>query len=189
MKYGRLALALLLAGTAGAAESAFEKEAKQLRDQRDKAVAAAVDPINKRYQQALEQVIRRAAQAKDQPAVDKLKEELGNVGANLVSAAQSTKLQDRVRRTRWTMNLNQSKQPQKDSWMQLEPDGQVTLGWNAAPATGAWSVTSENTITVQWQGLSNNETHVMTFDRGMRSAQYARGTEPTATKWEVKRLK
>jgi hypothetical protein len=59
------ALAVIIAASAAHAESTYEREMKQLRDQRDKAVAEATKALNTRYQQSLEQVYRRALTAKD----------------------------------------------------------------------------------------------------------------------------
>lgn len=55
----------LLPFSASLAGTSVEEELKQLQQQREKAVAAAVDPIDRKYQEALEQMLRRALQAKD----------------------------------------------------------------------------------------------------------------------------
>lgn len=56
---------LVLPFTASLGATSVEEELKQLQQQREKAVAAAVDPVDRKYQEALEQMLRRALQAKD----------------------------------------------------------------------------------------------------------------------------
>ena len=78
MKYS--IVSLLLTATIIAtlhAETPSEREFKQLRDQRDKAVAAAIEPINRRYQSSLDQLLRRATQANDLETALKIKQEMG----------------------------------------------------------------------------------------------------------------
>jgi hypothetical protein len=72
-------LAALIAVPTTFAESTYEREMKQLRDQRDKAVADATKALNARYQQSLDLVYRRALQAKD-PTAAALKTELETLG-------------------------------------------------------------------------------------------------------------
>ena len=62
------------------AESAFEREMKQLKMQRDAAVAASTKAQDERYRAALEQVFQRATQAKDAVAVETIKTELLTFG-------------------------------------------------------------------------------------------------------------
>lgn len=56
---------LALPFTESLAATSVEEELKQLQQQREKALAAATDPIDRKYQEALEQMLRRALQAKD----------------------------------------------------------------------------------------------------------------------------
>ena len=72
-----LLLAAILSPVAG--QTTYEREAKQLKEQRDKAVADSAKAINVRYQAALEQVYRRALQAKDASS-DSIKTELETLG-------------------------------------------------------------------------------------------------------------
>ena len=72
-------LAALIAVPPAFAESTYEREMKQMRDQRDKAVADATKALNARYQQSLDLVYRRALQAKD-PTADAIKTELEALG-------------------------------------------------------------------------------------------------------------
>lgn len=55
---------------------------QDLKEQRDKALAAAVDPINRKYQTALEQLMDKATQNKDLESAVKIQEELRILAAN-----------------------------------------------------------------------------------------------------------
>lgn len=62
------------------AESPYEHDLNQLRGQRDKALAAAVEPVNRSYKDSLDQLYRRTVQANDPGTADKIKEELKQLG-------------------------------------------------------------------------------------------------------------
>ena len=70
------------------AETPTEREFKLLQDQRNKAIAVASEPINRRYQTALEQLLRRATQANDLETALKIKQE---IGASATSATPDSK--------------------------------------------------------------------------------------------------
>src|SRR5205814_733581 len=55
-----ITLACLTIATPLHAESAFERELIQLREQRDRSIAAANEPIQRRYQASLDNLLRRA---------------------------------------------------------------------------------------------------------------------------------
>ena len=69
-------LLLMASPLAVFAQSSVERELELLREQRAKALAAAADPINRRYQEGLTKLIDRATQAKDLETALKIKEEL-----------------------------------------------------------------------------------------------------------------
>ena len=71
-------LTLLLASVS--AESPAEREFKQLKEQRDAAVASATKAVDVRYQASLEQLLARAMQAHDDAATEKVKAELTTLG-------------------------------------------------------------------------------------------------------------
>ncbi len=74
----RLATAGALLSTAVlvSAESSYDRELGQLKEQRDAAKAAVVEPIERRYQASLEQLLKRATQGGDLEAALNVKEEL-----------------------------------------------------------------------------------------------------------------
>ena len=76
MKTILIPLVFATAFSSAFAETDSARELRQLQDQRQKAVAAAVDPITRRYQTTLEQILRRATLANDLDTAVKIKTEL-----------------------------------------------------------------------------------------------------------------
>ena len=72
-----------------AAESPYERDLAQLRAQRDKSLAAATEPINRRFKESLEDLLRRATQANDLEAAVKVKEEIKLLGIDQPTASTS----------------------------------------------------------------------------------------------------
>ncbi len=79
------------------AESPVERELKLLRDQRDKAIASASEPINRRYQASLEQMLRRAMQSNDLDGALKIKQEMGVVTPPAATAPATASVHKRYR--------------------------------------------------------------------------------------------
>ena len=77
----RLPLLLMIFGMISplSGQTAFETELSLLQQRRDKALAAAVDPIDRRYEIALEALLKKATQAGDLDAALKLREMLKEV--------------------------------------------------------------------------------------------------------------
>src|SRR5688572_29904440 len=84
-----IAVTLCAFVSAASGESAFERDLKQLIDQRDKAIAAAAAPINTRFNTAAEQLLRRATQSGDLDSANKIKAAMGG-GGTLGGSATST---------------------------------------------------------------------------------------------------
>ncbi len=85
MKYSGIFLFFLASSLF--AESPFERELSQLGQQREHEVSAAMDPINRRYKDALESLLRRATQANDLDGALKIREVLKQVSPTGVPAA------------------------------------------------------------------------------------------------------
>lgn len=82
MKCLTLPVACLFIGFAAAplqAQTDAAREFEQVQQQRDKAIAAAIEPINRRYQQSLEQLLRRATQSNDLDTAVKIKAALASL--------------------------------------------------------------------------------------------------------------
>ena len=99
MKYITMAVLLLSSIFHLHAEAPFEREFTLLREQRDKASTAAMEPINRRYQAGLEQLLRRATQGSDLDTALKAKAELQALTGKAATAAQQAAAPAKVRAT------------------------------------------------------------------------------------------
>ena len=82
MKSKTVLLVLGVLALTAAADSPFSRDYKVLQDQYRKALAAAEEPINRRYQTSLEQLLRQATSGNDLETAIQIKEELTKLGAN-----------------------------------------------------------------------------------------------------------
>jgi hypothetical protein len=80
MKHILPLLALVALAPALLAQSDADREFKQLTDQRDRAIAAVDEPINRRYAADLEALLRRATLANDLTTALKIKQTLARLG-------------------------------------------------------------------------------------------------------------
>ncbi len=71
------------------AESLYEGELKQLTEQHERELSAAVDPINHRYSDALEKLLRRATQNNDLEAGLKIKNALAALNGGPAAGSSS----------------------------------------------------------------------------------------------------
>ena len=101
MKY--LFLSSLLIGTTCAlsAESQFERELKQISEQRNAAIVTAFEPINRRYQASLEQLLKRATQANDLDAAIKIRDALFRAPATTATNQTKANLIALLTNGRW----------------------------------------------------------------------------------------
>jgi uncharacterized protein (DUF885 family) len=75
-----------------AADSPVARELTTLNEQRDKAAAAALAPINQKYKSALEQLLKKATQAKDTETVAAIQEALADLEAAAAASADAKKV-------------------------------------------------------------------------------------------------
>ena len=85
-------LLLAIVATSALAESPYERELMQLAAQRDQQVAAVTEPIDRKYKEALEGLLRRATQANDLDAALKIRQAQGITGAAAVAAPATVTL-------------------------------------------------------------------------------------------------
>jgi hypothetical protein len=107
MKTPHLTAIIILFGSSFAvsADSDMLRNLKQLKEQRDQAVAAAIEPINRRYQTSLEQLLRRATQGNDLDLALKIKAEIQAVTSETTAPPAIdfalTPVEKAVAGTRW----------------------------------------------------------------------------------------
>jgi hypothetical protein len=98
---------IVLATSPLLAETDIGREMNQLQDQHTKAVAAATEPLKRRYQSALEQLLKRATQANDLDTALRIREQLTALGVAAVSPTTKTRytketLQQRLTTSEWS---------------------------------------------------------------------------------------
>ena len=76
---------VVLAASPLLAETDIGREMNHLQDQHTKAVAAATEPLKRRYQGSLEQLLKRATQANDLDTALRIRQQLTALGAAEVS--------------------------------------------------------------------------------------------------------
>ena len=117
-------------------ESPFERELKQLTEQRDKDLAAA-RPINLRYQDLFNQLLRRATQSNDFDTALKIKGEIQKLPP--ASADAQNALSKALRDSKWTWGP-------PSGIVAFNADGTMTssAGWSSS-----WEVTAPKTVTLR----------------------------------------
>lgn len=109
MKTAIVLIAFLVAATASG-QSPFERDLKKLTEDRDKALAAASDPIQFKYKTLLEQLMQRATRNEDLNAAVKIKEAIAKIPASaLIGKPHPTtaeELKDFLHGTTWNVSNN-----------------------------------------------------------------------------------
>lgn len=97
------------------AETDIAREMNQLQDQHITEVNAAIKPLNRRYQSSLEQLLRRATQAKDADTAAKIQEQLAALNDGAAAAAgQPHYTKDTLARLLTTSEWTWSPKPELD---------------------------------------------------------------------------
>lgn len=85
-----LLAALLLLVQSVSAESANERDFKQLRANRDKAAAVALEPINRRYKEELDELFKKATQGAELNLANTIRKELEAAGGSATGITDPT---------------------------------------------------------------------------------------------------
>ena len=112
------------------AGSEYDRQLAELAAQRDKAIAEASEPINRRYQTSLEQLLRKATQANDLDAAVKIK--------NAIAAADPPG----SRFHGWWATES------KSSRLQFTAGGNFQEQWKGTIQEGRWQPTSGTEVKV-----------------------------------------
>ena len=126
-----------------AAESPYERDLAQLRAQRDKSLAAATEPINRRFKESLDDLLRRATQANDLEAAVKIKDEIKLLGIDPASATTSgiPNFTDKLMKQPWTWTSG----PGGRDKLEFTRDGSVIHnGW----ANAKWTAKKPNIVII-----------------------------------------
>ncbi len=147
----------------GEVQSDAAREFRLLMEQHEKAVAAAVDPVNRRQVAALDALLRRVNQANDPTTAAKIRTELLKLGVTApggpsISGAPGSEesrraaLRIQLRDTRWSLG--------GDKTFTLNADGTTTASWHTK--RGTWKVTAPDKAELV---ITNSSMiHVVTFN-------------------------
>jgi|GEM_PF-2303448 len=176
-------LLLVLPARALPADPPFDAELKRLREDRDKSLAAAAEPINRRYQQALEALLRRATQAADLTSAIKIRDELQKLGvANPVnttntapaSNSANTEPRDSPSAPETVESLTQQLIGTKWDWfngekLTLLADGKAN--WQSSSHLWSWKVSKPGQRVIEGVDGRNGGKFTITFDRKLQTGK------------------
>ena len=126
-------------------ESAYERDLNQLVEQRDKTLAAATAPITARFKASAEQLLRRATQAGDLDAANKINAALAELGVAGVTDTPKSPLQSLMDGSRWEWFNSPEPIGKARNWVEFYKDGEGNSGWGAPLR---YTVTGPNTLKV-----------------------------------------
>ncbi len=98
------------------ADSQSANDLRQLKADRDKAIAESMAPINRRYQAGLEQLLRRATQANDLEAALKIKQEIDQISPTVHTIVGTWHFENNVREFRADGTVAFAGSKGKNSW-------------------------------------------------------------------------
>ena len=125
----------------GMARAQIDHDLKELRDQHSKAVAAALDPINRHYKESLEQLLRRATQAGELDAAVKIKEEISQITAATAETMSIPNFAEKLTKQPWTWTSHPGGRDRVD----FTKDGVVIHnGWSGA----VWTAKKPNLVVI-----------------------------------------
>ena len=156
------------------AETATERDFNLARAERDKAAAAAVEPINRRYKDSLEQLLRRATQGNDLNTALKIKTELGAATAGLATVTPPAKQDDAAAPGAALSDLklqisgSKWKFTSTSHWVEFRPDG--SLRYDAK--MGTWESKSKDKVTIT---VEKDKPLILTLTRDGRHLEKQKG--------------
>ena len=164
-------------------ETDTARDLKQLQEQRDKAVAAATEPITRRYAVSLEVLLRRAMQANDLDTANAARGELQKLGitASSTGSGAGTALgaTDEAKRNALRTLLRDSKWkiPSNGGSIRLHADGTTTASWHGR--TGKWKVTGLNTVEASFTNSGSEQKGKI--DDAATTISFGEPTDPNPT--------
>lgn len=131
------------------AQSSYEQELKQLTEDRDRALASAAEPINRRYKASLEQLLRKATQNGDLQTALKIDEALRNLGRTLPVGS----IADPSGKWKWTSGRI----------VTIQSDGKFTVD-KGGGGTWRWKNPKKGEFTLTWDKGDYVDTLVISAD-------------------------
>lgn len=145
------------------AQTDSARELKRLQDERDKGMAAAVEPVKRRYLSALEPLLRRATQMNDLETAIKIREEMQKLGAVAAAAGQQgvapASFQSRLVNTKWVYWGSET--------LTFLPGGKAR--WSEGRDLWTWKVVDAEQRIVEGLHPIKQKTFTMTFEPDLMS--------------------
>lgn len=174
MRASLLRFALIAAVTVSSAfaDGAYEREFNELKKRREEALAAAAQPIERRFRSELEALLRRATQGGDLDTALKVKQQLGTFGGATVAGGGAT--QPGVVGS-WSLEWENGEKRE----CEVKPDGTWVMGGKKA---GRWNITGKEFTLEHADGKT--ETYELPIRNGKLVGQTKAGRKVTAAKKE-----
>jgi hypothetical protein len=147
------------------AQSQLGREFTQLQEQQAKAVAAALEPVNRRYQLALETLLRRATQASDLQTAVLVSDELKKLGVSTSGASgqkstvSADSFEKRLIGTKWIYFGAET--------ITFLEDGKAK--WKENPVLWPWKVKNSGLRVIEGENLNKKTKWTITFDRDLKT--------------------
>ncbi|RYD34752.1 MAG: hypothetical protein EOP87_08620 [Verrucomicrobiaceae bacterium] len=135
------------------AQSQFQSELEQLTAQRDKALATAADPIDRKYREALEALLKKAMQASELDGALKIREALEAAGPSAAGNGDpfGDDIAPMIEGTKWLWPIEfAANTPESIRWISFEPDKVVRHGWY--PQSATWRLVKPGVIELTQHG-------------------------------------
>jgi hypothetical protein len=151
---------LVLTSSSLLGESPSQREFDQLKREQTKAVAAAVAPLNARYQASLEQLLKRAMQANDLNTAVKIREELAALGVtshgsgNTKLRMTAENLPQFLASGEWTWADSPDDAKDNTTHVTFTKDGQFVMG---GKAVGPYKILTASTVQIAGGTLKFND--------------------------------
>lgn len=130
-------------------QGAYDRELKELTEERDRALASASEPINRRYKASLEQLLRKATQNNDLQAALKIDEALRTLGRTIPAGA----IADPTGKWKWTSGRI----------ITIQSDGKFTVD-KGGGGTWRWKNPKKGEFTLTWDKGDYVDTLVISAD-------------------------
>ena len=157
-----LTVAMLSVPCRAQAQTDSARELKRLQEERDKAVAVAMEPIKRRYLSSLEPLLRRATQANDLDTAIKIREEIqksGAAGQGVAESGAAAAFAAKLIGTKWIYFGKET--------ITFMEDGKAQ--WSSGRDPWPWKVTSGGRRVVEGENMAKKAKFTMTFSADLKT--------------------
>ena len=148
--HNTILILLIALGSPAKAQTSFAAEFSKLKEQRQKELDAAAEPVNRHYVEAFQQLLRRASTGGDLDTALKVREDLERLGVTTSTgaaplagtvAAATQSFEHRMIGSTWTLTTEN-----KVETVELKAKGELILGWDKAAKGFKWRAARDGVI-------------------------------------------